>query len=255
MQSPEEAVSWQEQEHRQLCDLYRQGALDLRCEHAWNAQAYLEARGIAPQVAQQTGIGYLPPGAAQHYGEPCLQRWEDRLLFPLVSHDANKQGGFTGRLISGWQCHWDEAAHKAVLQQAGNQPWVVTLVTGWFWVSQPHKVGVLVLVHGPFDRLALLEAGFEPAEVAAVAPQGFLPQLENWLPHPVPALLVALAGDQPGQEIVSRLRRQLRFHNVAVEHCFRAQHQGRDWSERWRRYGADGLEALYAHHALLTHHL
>jgi DNA primase len=246
---------WQAKERELLCELYQSGAVRIDRAQAWNAQAYLEARGIPIEQALATGVGYLEPDAAQ--GNKLLQRWEDRVLFPLQTLDSASPNllGFAGRLLTGWQSCADEEAHKVSLEQQGLHRWLKTYPSGWFWTPLSRTISPLIVVEGPFDRLALLEADFEVEEVVALVGTALR---ASQIPTHVRSLLLALDGDQGGREAAQRLMQQLQLNRVCVECCLASPSQefrGKDWSALWRQYGAAGLEALYAHHALLSHNL
>jgi hypothetical protein len=238
----------QTEEWQLLSKLQAQGALDLDRETAWNAQAYLEARHISLEVARRVGVTYVAPEAAHEYGE-WIRPWEDRLLFPLTAPGG--EVGFIGRLITYWQCCCDAAAHQARLRAEKLEPWRKT-GRGWFWdplhlpSSEP-----IVVVDGPFDRLAVLSDGvFEPGEVVALAGMTFHPA---WLSQ-IRAILFALNQPQHGKEASERVKQQLAWNGgVRMEMCRPT--RGNNWSERWRREGAGGLELLYVHHTLLKYGL
>ena len=233
-------------ERQQLTQLQAQGVLGLDRAAAWNGQAYLEARHIPLEVAHRTGVTYVAPEAAQEYGE-WIRPWEDHLLFPLLTPDG--EVSFIGPLITRWQCCRDAAAHQARLRAEKREPWRKT-GRGWFWdPSHLPPQDPVVLVDGPFDRLALLAAGdFEPGEVVALAG---MPFQSAWLAQ-VRAILFALNQPQHGKEVSERVKHQLAWNGgVRVEMCRPT--RGNNWSERWRREGDGGLELLYVHHALLTH--
>lgn len=246
--------AWQEREGQVLRQLYAQGALSLQRSEAWGAQAYLEARAIPVEIAIAMGVVYLEAKAATTYEEKLLERWEDRLLFPLLTFDEQHQQtalGFAGRLLSDWQSCADELAHKALLDQRGLRRWLKTFPAGWFWTPPQTSVKAhpLILVEGPFDRLSLLAAGFEPTEVAAL--------VGTALGMPLPAnslssVLLALDSDPGGEEASARLYEQLKGRHIPAERCLRSHVGGKDWNERWRRYGTDGLDALYTHQALMA---
>ena len=221
---------------------------------AWEAQAYLEARAIPVEIAIAAGVGYLETKAALTYGEKLLERWEDRLLFPLLTFDQQQRQtatGFAGRLLSAWQSCADEQAHKLLLAQRGLKRWLKTFPAGWFW-SVPltsARIAPLIIVEGPFDRLSLLAAGFEATEVAALVGTTLGMPLPT---HYLLAVLLALDSDPGGEEAAARLHEQLETQHLPCERCFPSLIGGKDWNERWRRYGADGLDALYTHQALIA---
>ena len=237
------------EEWQQFIELQEHGAWDLGRDAAWNGQAYLEARHIPLEIAHRVGVSYVAPEAAQQYGA-WIRPWEDRLLFPLITPGG--EVGFMGRLITHWQCCHDAAAHQARLRASGQETWRKTSQPGWFW-DPPHLPSSepVVVVDGPFDRLAVLSAGgFEPGEVIALVGMTFQPA---WLSR-VSAVLFALNQSQ-GKEASERFKHHLSWKDgVQVDVC-RLPARGSNWSERWRREGADGLELIYADHARLAHGL
>lgn len=247
---------WQAEEVRILSDLQTRGALHLERAAAWNAQAYLEARHIPVEVAIATGVGYLENGASTIYEQRFLQRWEDRLIFPLAtpgSLHAEMKEGFAGRLIWHWQSSPDEKAHQRYLERQDRKRWIKTNPAGWFW--EPLRLPTsdpVVVVEGPFDRLAVLADGhFHPEEVVALVGTALQPQ---WLSE-TQNVLLALDEDQGGREASKRIEHQLRWHQVRVEACSPLVAHGKDWSECYRKHGSNGLDVLYAHHTLLAHNL
>lgn len=254
---PSSHEGWQAEEGQMLSDLHEQGALRLDRNAAWNAQAYLAARHIPLELALATGVGYLESGASQRYRHRLLQRWEDRLIFPLTASCQPQRmltKGFAGRLLWQWHCCQDEIAHKDWLEHHERTRWLKTNPAGWFW--QPQSLPAsdpVIVVEGPFDRLAVLAAGgFHPEEVVALVGTAIQPQ---WLAT-ARAVLLALDDDYGGREASKRIERHLAWGHTVVESCQPpSDGSGTDWSERYRRGGAHGLEVLYARQALLAHGL
>jgi hypothetical protein len=235
------------EEWQLLSALQERGGLHLDLETAWNAQAYLEARHIPLEIAHRVGVAYVAPETVDQYGE-WLRPWEERLLFPLITPGG--EIGFTGRLLTHWQSCGDAAAHQARLRAEGHEPWRKAGMPGWFW--EPHHLPrsePVVVVDGPFDRLAVLAAGgFEPGDVVALVGTTFQPA---WLSG-VGAVLFALNRSQNSKEAIDRLKQQLAWNGEVREGVCRTR-GGNNWSECWRREGDDGLEILYAEHARLAH--
>jgi hypothetical protein len=233
-----------------LCQFYRQNAFDLAREEAWNAQAYLEARGIPLDIALCAGVGYVAAEAAQHFHEH-LRSWEERLLFPLLNAEGDMVG-LTGRLIREWQSCCDVADHQKRLHASGQAPWIKVGLPGWFWNPQylPPSDPV-ILVDGPFDRLAILATGhFDAGEVIALARTVVRPE---WLSK-VQSVLFAVRNAHVSKDTYRQLRQHLAWHRISVDACQLPSNR-RNWSECWRREGVNGLEVLYSSHALLAHGL
>ncbi len=237
-------TSWQQEECAALLqqnDLLCQALFDYHLADCWQAQAYLEARSIPLEIADQERIAYFPSDLFQRFfaDQPALARWQERLLFPLTSPTGR---GFVGRSLWRWQLHIDEATHKAMLDQPGAPPrWLKTNPAGWFCAPPVEFGDRVILVEGPFDRLALLAAGFASNEVVALVGTTLQP---DWFPEQVHHIVLALDGDPAGIEAMWRLvdviedDRQLHICPPPDDE------KGKDWSERWRRYGADGLAEL-----------
>ncbi|GHO88221.1 toprim domain-containing protein [Dictyobacter formicarum] len=252
---------WQEEERRLLHTLQAEGALRLERPEAWNAQAYLAARHIPLEIALTAGVGYLEPGASERYQQKLLRRWEDRLVFPLQAAPSAAAGGlvldgYAGRLLSSWQYYPDEVAHKKYLEQQDKKRWIKTNPAWWFWdpIDLPQREPVVV-VEGPLDRLAVLASGgFQPGEILALVGTALQ---SRWLAGKIRALLLALDADQAGHEASDRIARDLAFDHLLVESCVLPADGagGKDWSERWRRRGDVGMQALYVSHALLAERL
>jgi hypothetical protein len=236
------------EEWQLLSALQAQGALDLDRDTAWNGQAYLEARHLPLEIAHRAGVAYIAPETVDQYGE-WLRPWEDHLLFPLITPSG--EVGFLGRLITHWQCSRDAAAHQARLCAEKMEPWRKT-GRGWFWEPQHLPASEpIVVVDGPFDRLAVLAAGgFEPGEVVALAGKSFQPA---WLTS-ASAALFALGQSSQSKEAGERFKQHLSWKDAQMDVCCLPA-RGSNWSERWRREGADGLELLYADHARLANGL
>jgi hypothetical protein len=236
------------EEWQLLHALQDHGDLHLDHDTAWNAQAYLEARKISLEITSSLGVTYVAPGTADQYGE-WVRPWEDRLLFPLIT--GSGEIGFIGRLITHWQSCRDAAAHQARLHAEELEPWRKTGSQGWFW--DPERLpssDPIIVVDGPFDRLAILADGaFEAGEVVALAGMAFQPA---WLSR-VSAALFAFNQSQ-SREAGDRFKQHLSWKDVRMDVCCMPA-RGSSWSERWRREGADGLDLLYADHARLVHGL
>lgn len=208
-----------------------------------HGQAYLKARRIPLDLALATGISYVSPGLFKQLPTEDthnLRRWRERIVFPLVSPEGI---GFIGRSLWGWRAGMDENGHKQLLDQP-NRPrrWLKTNPAGWFSCDLDQLAERIILVEGGFDRLTLLQAGFRPTEVVALA--GTAAHVD-WLPPHVRAIVLALDGDQGGQEASSKLADEFQQAGLIVRRCLLPQDRwGKDWNERWRTLGRESVQPL-----------
>jgi hypothetical protein len=231
------APSWQEQEGAILRSL----APSLRLALAdWLPGLYLEARMIPMETAQMEGVGFCSQQFLR--GQPrFMQRWADRLIFPLRSPDGN---GYIGRSLWGWRIGMDENEHKTLLEQDDHGPrrWIKTSPAGLFCTPPVDWEPCVILVEGSFDRLALLAAGVKRAHVVALVGTTLDP---DWIPEQVQVVILALDGDAAGQEATQRLVSLLEARGIRVMMCVPPQdHRGKDWSERYRLYGQRGVQPV-----------
>ena len=240
---------WQQNERAlllQYSDLLCTALTSYELADCWQALAYLEARGIPLEIAQQECLAYLPKDLLQNYlddSQDTLARWSERIIFPLISPTAGR--GFVGRSLWHWQIGMDEDVHKALLDDdpAAPQRWLKTNPAGWFCARPVDFSKRVILVEGPFDRLALLAGGFHSDEVVALVGTS---AHRDWFPDHVQHIVVALDGDDAGIEAMWHLVNRLsEDHEVYVCPAPQEDQCGKDWSERWRRCGADGLAQLY----------
>lgn len=246
---------WQQDE---LASLHR---LAHQAQHSYGhvrrARAYLQARGIAPQTAQASGLIYLPLALVKQQ-EPSqqqlMQRWPQRFLFPLRSPMGH---GYIGRTIWGWRPGMSEKQHKALLERTDKQRrWIKTNPAGWFCCDFRHFAEHLIMVEGGFDRLTLLQAGFHAEEVVALAGTN---APAHWLPPQVRSIILALDGDQGGHEAARHLAEQFTAQGITTHICLPPDDQlGKDWNERWQRRRRAGLRPIIElyhslHHRRPTH--
>jgi hypothetical protein len=240
-------IHWQQDECAGLLkqnDLLCQALFDYHLADCWQAQAYLESRNIPLDIADQEHMAYFPRELLGQYfaDQPALARWSERLLFPLTSPTGR---GFAGRSLWRWQLHMDEAIHKALLEEPGSpQRWLKTNPAGWFCAPPVEFEDRVILVEGPFDRLALLAAGFASHEVVALVGTTLQP---DWLPEQVRHIVLALDGDEAGMSASFRLVELIDADDPERELYIcppPADQRGKDWSERWNRHGVDGLTEL-----------
>jgi DNA primase len=251
-----EQQPWQKEELEAL------QALDERMRAALarseKARAYLAERRIPLELAERQALGYIPPEAAR-LPELCrLHKWVDRLIFPLQSPVGQ---GYAGRSLHGWHPGMDENAHKVLLDALADQEaaqhdqdkrqpvlhrrWEKTYPAGWFgYADLVAEDRHIILVEGPFDRLALLAASFNPQDVLALV--GSKDSRVEWLPERYMRALIALDGDTSGQESAQRLAQQFYDAGLDVAICVPPDDGlGKDWSERWRRSAHAGVETVF----------
>ena len=225
---------WQQEERLALLSIDKQMRLALL--QSQRVRAYLNERGIPLRVAQQTGVGYLPAELLRTQGQEkrvLLQRWVERLLFPLYSPDDK---GYIGRSLWHWVPKMDENRHKALLDGPGTpRRWIKTNPAGWFGYDPDRMSRNVILVEGAFDRLALLAAGMPSTEVLALAGTSLRPY---WFPSHVQTALLALDADDGGNIASEKLVEQLERAGIRTSICSPPQDRwGKDWSERWRTIG------------------
>ena len=240
---PKTVPKWQRDELAWLLSLEQQMREAL--VHSGRARAYLHERGIPLEVAAATGVCYLP---AEMMNRPelrgqrgVLQRWTDRILFPLVSPYGR---GYIGRSLWHWKPGMDENTHKELLDKPGRpRRWIKTNPAGWFGSELEYFSTSIILVEGAFDRLSLLAAGFHPEDVVALA--GTAAQVD-WFPILVERVILALDGDEGGKEATHRLAEQFERAGIGVRICSSQQEQwGKDWNERWRRLGPECMAPIH----------
>ncbi len=241
--------AWQQEEVAILRSLEEQ----LRAElvHAQRARAYLEERKIPLELVLATGVGYLPPTMLDTSicaeKKRILQRWAERLIFPLASPHGK---GYIGRSLWRWQPGMDENVHKALLEQEhAPKRWIKTNPAGWFgYVPEQHSDS-LILVEGAFDRLTLLATGFRASDVVALV--GTAAQA-SWFPAQVKSVILALDADEGGTDAIRRLAERLERAGYRVKLCQPARDRwGKDWNERYQRIGSQSVWPLYETYAAL----
>jgi hypothetical protein len=240
---PKPTAKWQQDELAALLSLDEQMRIALA--HSQRVQAYLNERGISLQMALTTGVRYLPAVMVNRLESQkqrgILRRWTERILFPLVSPVGK---GYIGRSLWHWQPGMDENIHKSLLDQPRRpRRWIKTNPAGCFGVELDELSSSIILVEGTFDRLTLLMAGFQPAEVVALA--GTAAQID-WFPSQVKSVVLAFDSDQGGKEATSRLADQLVHTGICVRLCSPPQDTwGKDWNERRRRMGPQSLSSIF----------
>jgi hypothetical protein len=244
---PSATSQWQRQEQaivHHVWPLLQQEACSSR-----RARAYLDERGIPPEITQASGIGYL----SRHLWEAAsvsdeqralLKRWLGRIIFPLVSPDGH---GFIGRSLWYWEPGMNENQHKAVLEARGIRRWVKTNPAGWFGLREPSFLAsAVVLVEGGFDRLSLMAARLPANMLLALVGTAARPAWLIRLAPQVRSVVLALDADEGGMTAMERLANAFRHTGLAVALCPPPHDAwGKDWSERYRRIGQQCVWPLY----------
>jgi hypothetical protein len=241
------ASQWQRDEQAALCQVWPQ--LQAEACSSRRAQAYLDERGIPPEITQTSGIGYLSrsgwedaPGT-EAQGR-LLRRWIGRMIFPLGSPDGS---GFIGRTLVRWEPGMNENAHKAILEAEGMKRWMKTNPAGWFGLREPSRLASrVVVVEGGFDRLSLMAAGLPAYMLLALVGTAARPEWLARLAPQVRGVVLALDADDGGMAAMERLADAFRHTGLSVALCPPPHDSwGKDWSERARRIGQQCVWPLY----------
>ena len=228
------------------------------------ARAYLAQRGINLETASALGVGYVPD--IQLSGKyALLQRWTDHIIFPVSSPEGAMH--FVGRSLKLWAPGMDENEHKKALEdkekvfrlqskekraqgmenearaldrEAGLYlRWYKTHSNGWFNFQALASAGSPVFCEGAFDALALKECGIDAIAIIGTA-------LEvGWIPANTGHIIIAFDGDESGREKSEKARNDLYERGYDVTICPAPDDgSGKDWSERYRLQGAQGVTVL-----------
>lgn len=260
----EEKVSqWRLQERALLLHEQKRMVSRLRDERA---RAYIQSRGLALETVEAQGLGYIPAMALTGKYEP-IAKWADHIIIPVES--AQHGLHFVGRNLRLWVPGMDENEHKRLLDEkyeslldAAEQAkkrgdakgedaaereanlyirYYKTHKAGWLNYQALVQAPYCVIVEGAFDALAMIETGI-PHAVAIIGTA-----IEySWIPKEVRHVLLALDGDQAGREKSVKHREQLHLRGFEVSLCCPPQDdKGKDWSERYRLQGSEGLQPLF----------
>jgi Toprim-like len=239
---------WQVEEVRLLRELYPRMRARLEDDRA---QAYLAERGIALATAKQWDVGYIPAiRLADKY--KAIAKWTDHLIFPVESPVS---GGmhFVGRNLRLWHPGMDEDEHKLLLEareqalrdqgytRAANSygRWLKTHNGGWFPYELLDDAEEMTFCEGPFDALALLEAGLYPVGLIGTA------LTLEWLPKTLQRVILAYDNDKAGREAAFAAHRRLWQQGFTSWIVLPPDDdRGQDWSARYRKYGDAGVSQL-----------
>ncbi len=202
------------------------------------ASAYLAARGIPFDLADELGVAYIPPfDAAESEEQRAIAAWTDRLIFPLSSPAGQ---GFTGRSLLYWTPGMDEYEHKQLLDEYKVPRYKTTYPAGYFHAEVLLECEHVTFVEGPADACALLAGGIDDA--LATCGTSLDPAV---IPVRICDATLAYDGDEEGRRAARDVRRVLRRAGISTSIITPpADDMGKDWSERYRLHGAAGLALL-----------
>jgi hypothetical protein len=224
---------WQKKELQMLRDIREGMERHLTDERA---QSYLAQRGVSLENAGLLRVGYIPASLPPKYRS--IEKWRDHIVFSVYHPEHGLQ--FAGRNLHLWQPGMDEYQHKDLLEQRGIKRWRKTHACGWFNLHELDVVSHVVLCEGAFDALALIDAGL-PHVVAVVGTAVNI----DWLPKHLEQITLAFDGDPAGVEKASTTAHDLYLAGYNAVICTPPDDgEGKDWSERYRKFGREGVEQL-----------
>jgi hypothetical protein len=197
----------------------------------------LRRRGLDPERAADLGAGYAPPNTWP--GD--RGRKVGRLVYPLANPLTGQVVSALGRLCVDAEQTWSaevQAAFKAAKQRklagcpAGVWPYARIALALQHYLP-------LVLVEGPADALALLQAATAP--LAVVALLGTANILPVSLLQQLPGVVAALDADGPGARAMRQLQADCAIAGVPVET------PPRDWLDAEGQADPGDLPACLAH--------
>ena len=200
-----------------------------------------------------------------------LKRWQDRILFPLYSPDGQ---GFIGRALIFWKDGMSEQEHRQFIddynkpieaynkaiaeenkrlpkdkqkrEKLALRPYLKTCPAGYF-----HSDEVLgdssdcqhaTFSEGPFDALAVLSEGI--LDVVATCGTSLEPSV---IPVRICDATLAYDGDERGKKAAQDVYTVLRRAGITPRVITPPDDdRGKDWSERYRLHGREGLAPLFA---------
>jgi len=243
--------AWQKAELQALEKLYP--VMQKRLSHE-RCMEYLKQRGCNPQslpilaILQHLGVGYIPPMEEWKSPPPHeLQKWCDRIIFPYTTVDGTR--GFSGRTLALWQIGMDENEHKRALEEDeeiclahGKAPvrrWLKTHKNGIINASALAENREIRLCESGFDLIPWLLEGY--LNTVAVGGHDFY---KSSLPTNVRHVLIAFDVDMSLVKL-EKLKELLGSIGITSEVAVPPlDGLGKDWSERYRRLGREGLLPL-----------
>lgn len=174
---------------------------------------YLRARGLDPLLAADLGAGYADPNVWP--GD--RGRKVGRLVYPLADPATGRVVSAVGRLCMNADPDWPEDLHasfKAVKQRKMKDcpagVWPYSAIPAAKEQGRP-----LVLVEGPADVLALVQAATEPLNVLALL--GTANMLTATAVKGLVGVVLALDDDAGGSKAARAVRADLAIAGVPVE--------------------------------------
>jgi hypothetical protein len=247
-----EATAWQCRELEALNKIYQRAAEHLRKPRPYE---YLVGRGIGDQDAlellEALGVAYIPPTWEWNSSPPAeLQKWCDRIIFPSICPDG--EHGYAGRTLQEWCPGMDENQHKIALTNYNRDMerflgkegakyqvhrWRKTYRNGIFNAAIMTEHTHLYICEGAFDAIALLLAGL-PNVVAVIGTQIDI----QAIPKNVFDVTLAFDADVQMTGKIGKMMDVLSSIGITANLCSPpTDGRGKDWSERYRLYGKDGL--------------
>lgn len=252
----EHAEKWQQNELAALDKLY---ATMQQALQRPQCLAYLAGRGLGnmADVVTSLGIGYIAPANEWKKSPPALlSKWCDRLIFPFTTAEGHR--GYLGRTLHLWKEGMDENQHKQLLDVHNDaiesehgkgkaykhqvRRWEKTYKSGFFHAEALATYEHITIVEGPFDAIPLIASG--KSDVVAIA--GTHVDIKS-LPISVFGVTLGFDADTNGKAAMTKVQRELARKGITPQICTPpADSCGKDWSERYRLYGKEGLAPLLA---------
>lgn len=223
----------------------RQIALD-------QARAYLQERGFSLDQARALGLAYIPTvkELPEIAGEQKLEYWRGRILFPLAGPKGAT--GYAGRTLRGWKPGMPAEQHKKRLDAWNEkykgewakqvQRYYKTRQAAYYGYDDACRASTLVIVEGEFDAASIRLALGDMPDIAVCAfGKSFQARL---VPLNVLRVVLALDGDQAGQEAIASHTEELEARGVEV--TIARPPAGKDWNDCLLLAGLDAIRAAIA---------
>jgi DNA primase len=177
---------------REAAEFYRRSLLDAATGE--RARAFLERRGIQPEVQERFGLGYAP-AAWDALASRLAGRHGEALLVPLRLANG-RAVGFGGRTLGDEEPKYLNSPETPVYRKG-------RFLFGLGEAREALREGAEgILVEGYFDAIGLAQAGF-PAAVA-VAGTALTPEQAGLLARYTGRVCLVLDGDAAGEAATQR---------------------------------------------------